>query len=124
MGGILSVTEEYNTIGNKSLKSTTDNGSVTSIDVIYIINEEQIGHTGTVSLDVYSTSNFMAYLIFRNNSSSGQASIKSNIWVPANESTHITLTIPEILSNTYSVFVRLHNNNKDDIFMDNCILNF
>lgn len=122
MGGRLSVTDEYNTIGHKSLKSTTV-GSTTSIDMIHVVTEEQIGHTGVVSFDAYSISNFNAYLCWRSGSDSGSASIKATILVPADENTHVTITIPEIPDNTYSVFVRLHNNNNDDLFVDNFVLN-
>lgn len=123
MGGKLSVTDEYNTIGHKSLKSTTT-GSATSIDMIHVVNEEQIGHTGVVSFDTYSISNFNVHLMFRIGSSSGSASIKTTIGVPADENTHVTLTIPEILSDTYSIFVRLlSNSNNDDLFVDNFVLN-
>lgn len=122
MGGRLSITDEYSTIGCKSLKSTTT-GSTTSIDMIHIVTEEQIGRSGLISLDAYSISDFKVYLIFREDSSSGPSSIKLTVDVPANESTHVTLTIPEILSDVYSVILRVQNNNKDDIFMDNCVLN-
>ena len=88
MGGRLSVTNEYNTIGYKSLKSTTD-GSTTSIDMIHVVTEEQIGHTGLVSFDAYSISNFNVYLIFRIGSSSGSPSIKTTIGVPADENTQV-----------------------------------
>lgn len=123
MGGRLSVTDEYNTIGHKSLKSTTT-GSTTSIDMVYVVNEEQIGCMGTISFDAYSISRFDVFLIFRSGSSSGSPSVKSSLSVPANEDTHVTLTIPEILSDTYSIFVRLQSNtNNDDLFTDNFVLN-
>ena len=122
MGGRLSITNEYNTIGYKSLKSTTD-GSTTSIDMIHVVTEEQIGHTGLVSFDAYSISNFNVDLCWRSGSSSGSASVKTTIGVPADENTHVVITIPEIPDNTYSVFVRLQNNNKDDLFVDNFVLN-
>ena len=122
MGGRLSVTTEYNTIGYKSLKSTTD-GSTTSIDMIHVVTEEQIGHTGLVSFDAYSISNFNVYLMFRIGSSSGSPSIKTSVVVPADKNTHVTLTIPEILSDTYSIFVRLQSNSNNDLFVDNFVLN-
>ena len=122
MGGRLSVTDEYNTIGNKSLKSTTA-GSTTSIDMIHVVNEEQIGHTGVVSFDTYSISNFNVHLMSRIGSSSGSASVKTAIAVPADKNTHVTLTIPEILSDTYSIFVRLQSNSNNDLFVDNFVLN-
>lgn len=121
MGGTFSISDEYKTIGHKSLKSTRGDGKA-SIDLNYIVTDAQIGKTGTVSFDAYSASSRSeADLIFRDGSSSGAASIKSSVVVPSDESTHVIFTIPEIQSTTYSVVVRLLNNS-GDIFADNFVL--
>ena len=121
MGGTFSISDEYKTIGHKSLKSTRSTSSA-SIDMIYIVGNSQSGKTGTVSCDAYPVSvSSNAYLLFREGSSSGSAIAKSTIGVPADVTTHVTFTIPEIQSTTYSIIVRLLNNS-GDIFADNFVL--
>lgn len=120
MGGSLSVTDEYKTIGHKSIKSTMRGGTA-SLDMVYVVSSDQIGKPGMASLDVYSESSFTTYLCFREGGSSGSAVIKSAIGVPGDENTHIIFTVPEVLSTTYSIFVRLLSRN-DNVFADNFVL--
>ena len=120
MGGGLSVTDEYKTIGHKSIKSTRESSNA-SIDMNYIILLEDVGKTGVVSFDTYSETNFNTSLLFRKGDGLGSAVVKSSLGVPAGETTHVTFTIPEIQSDTYSVFVRLLNA-KDNVYADNFVL--
>lgn len=115
MGGTLSITNEYNTIGSKSIQSTK------SIDMNYIINDDEIGKTGVISFNTYALNSFNAALLFREDSSSGLAVRQAYVDVPGNENVTVTFTIPKISSSTYSIFVRIINESKD-VFADNFIL--
>lgn len=108
MGGVLSVSDEYyNSICSKSIKVTPNALDKSTIDINYLISSEDIGKSASISCDVLVDKSTTIFLMSRAESASGSASRITTLSVPANESTHISLELNEILTGTYSIFMRI-----------------
>ena len=123
MGGTLSVSDEFSTNGTKSIKSSPDYNNKCTADCVYIISNNDIGKEITMEFDTYSTSACTIIMYYRANNASGPATITSTITSPANIINHITVTLNEIVSNTYSVVFRVTSNTQQPLYIDNVTIN-
>lgn len=110
MGGTFSVSDEFSTVGSKSLKV------VKSVDVVYPISNSEIGRTFTISGDLNPKTTFNCYMSYRDNSSS--AHILSTLILPANQvlSTSLSILVPD---DAMTIFLRFEKNSGNIIFIDN-----
>lgn len=118
MGGTLSVSTEYSTIGETSIKSTASSGTA-SVDVNYIITNGEMGKHATFIFDAYSPDNTNVFLCYRDQEK--DAYISTSAVLPKETSTRMTLSIT-IPNDAYSVFIRL-SNNISILYITNATLN-
>lgn len=124
MGGVLSVSDEYySNICSKSIKVTPNSFNKSTIDVNYLISSEDIGKSASISFDMFADKSTTIYLMSRTESASGSATIITSVGAPANESTHISLDLNEILANTYSIFIRISVEDGGTAYTNNFKLN-
>lgn len=118
MGGQLSVSTEYSTIGGTSIKSTKTS-SRASLDVNYFIPNEKLGKKITFIFDAYSPDNTYVYLFCRDVNSI--ANMITSIELPKKTNTQIILstTIPD---DSVSVFIRL-SNSFSSVYITNITIN-
>lgn len=123
MGGILSVSNEYSTLGKTSIKSTPDNQNKCSLDFKHVITNTDIGKQAIFDFDTYSSKNTVASLYYRLNSNAGSGVILNTINVPGNITTHVHFELDEIVENTYSVCFRVSSSQVQPVYVDNIRLN-
>ena len=117
------MSDEYSTIGNKSLKITPNSNNNCTVDVTYIINEIDINKSAVFSADVYvPNEEGICRLFIRPNSSSGTAKQMSSIVIPENQSTRIIMEYNNISETDYSIFIRLGNNTVTTEYITNISL--
>lgn len=119
MGGILSVSTDYHTIGKTSIKAEEGPNGTCSMDSVYIISSEDIGKEYTVSFDGYCTNACTVILYYRITNADGSATITNTLTMPANISNHMVLTLNEIPSGTYSIAFRVNSNQKNPCYVTN-----
>ena len=118
MGGTLSVSTEYSTIGETSIKSTASSGTA-SVDVNYIITNGEMGKHATFIFDTYSPDNTNVFLCYRDQEKN--AYMSTSAILPKETSTRMTLSIT-IPNDAHSVFIRL-SNNISTLYITNATLN-
>ena len=123
MGGILSVSNEYPTIGTTSIKASPDNNNKCSVDTVHVISASDIGKKIIFYFDLYSTNTIILSVYYRLTSNTGQGVVTSTISAPGNMVNHMILTLDEILENTYSVSFRASSNKQQPIYIDNIHIN-
>ena len=124
MGGILSVSKEFSTNNDRSIKSSYDpTGDKCSVDCVYLISSTDIGKEIMMEFDTYSTSKCSIQTYYRSDNSEGIGTITSTITSPANIKNHITVTLNEIVTNTYSVAFRVTSVTNEPIYIDNVHIN-
>ena len=124
MGGILSVSKEFSTNNDRSIKSSYDpTADKCSVDCVYLISSTDIGKEIMMEFDTYSTSKCSIQTYYRSDNSGGIGTITSTITSPANIKNHITVTLNEIVANTYSVAFRVTSVTNEPIYIDNVHIN-
>lgn len=118
MGGKLSVSTEYHTLGKTSIKSTKTTTEA-SVDMQYSISSNEWGKTVTFIFDAYSPDNTNIFLCYRDVNSA--AHIDKSLILPLESSTHITLStiVPD---ESTAVFLRL-SNSISSVYITNITLN-
>ena len=119
MGGVLSVSTEYHTIGETSIKSGVGSNGTCSLDSVYLITSQDIGKEYTVSFDAYCTNVCTVSLFYRVTSGSGSATLINTLSMPENISNHIVLTLNRISEGIYSIFFRVINTQKAPCYVTN-----
>lgn len=123
MGGRITVSEEYFTIGKTSIKSSPDYTNKCSVDTVYVTTSEDIGKKIIFKFDTYSSDNINITLYYRLNSRTGPGVISSTISAPGNMTNNMILTLNNIVENTYSVSFRVTSNTQQPVYVDNVIVN-
>ena len=123
MGGILSVSNEFSTIGTTSIKASPDDNNKCSVDTVHVISASDIGKKIIFYFDLYSSGIITLTVYYRLNSSTGQGVVLSTISAPGNIVNHMILTLDEIIENTYSVAFRASSNNQQPFYIDNLRIN-
>lgn len=123
MGGILSVSNEYSTIGTTSIKASPDDSNRCSVDTVHVISASDIGKKIIFYFDLYSSDITTLTVYYRLNSSTGQGVLLSTISAPGNIVNHMILTLDDIVENTYSVSFRVTSNNQQPVYVDNVNVN-
>lgn len=117
MGGSLSVSREYSTIGETSIKSTKTNEA--SVDVIYSVSNNELNKQVTFVFDAYSPDNTNIFLSYRDINST--AHIITSTILPKEMSTKITLSAI-IPPDADTVFIRV-SNSVSLIYVTNVVIN-
>ena len=119
MGGILSVSTEYHTIGETSIKSEVGSNGTCSLDSVYLIASQDIGKEYTVSFDAYCTNDCTVILFYRVTNASGSATIIDTVSMAGNISNHMILTSNKIPEGIYSITFRVTSNQKNPFYVTN-----
>ena len=119
MGGVLSVSTEYHTIGKTSIKSEVGPNGTCSVDSVYLISAQDIGKEYTVSFDAYCTNVCTVILYYRVTNAGGSATITNTLSMPENISNHMVLTLNEIPEGVYSIAFRVTSNQKNPCYVTN-----